>query len=541
MQRHLYTSIVIGVVTNNKDPEGLGRVRVRFPWLASSDESHWARVAQFMSGGGRGMWIIPEIDDEVLVTFEHGDVHFPYVIGHLWNGVDRPPGSSGFNADGKNDIRMFQSRAGHQMVFDDSPGGQKIRMMDGSGANTIDIFNPRNSLHHTAASGEIYIRAPQGTITIECTKLETKSTKSTSIVVGKGYSLKVGADAKIEAGTEAKIKTAKSTTVEVAAATSFKAGSQIELKATQVKIDGKQGVTIKSGMLNMVAGIKYGLTAKKLSFDTAVFGILRGVEKLNVKGGILAAVRGLFLSSSTKAFKATAGVALVDMAGALAEFKGSEVQLKLPPPPGAPPRGARPVKLWPPNTSSLKGFKKWADDVWQALPDETKAELKGDLKAVGSKLTAKIKDPWLQAALNGALDGALKGDWQQGALKALYDKTTADALAQIKDPYLKAALTGAFKALGETAEGKDVYRALVEGLYDTAKTDATKAADKAFEQWLKENVTDPQLAAALRGAYTDAKGKAPADVWGAQGVFDKPKPEVPPEVPPAGGTPGGDC
>ena len=84
----------VGIVTNNKDPEQMGRVRVRFPWLDSATESNWARCMQIMTGDGRGWWNIPEIEDEVLVAFEHGDVHFPYVIGHVWNGKDRPPAES---------------------------------------------------------------------------------------------------------------------------------------------------------------------------------------------------------------------------------------------------------------------------------------------------------------------------------------------------------------------------------------------------------------------------------------------------------------
>ena len=533
MRRQIYTSIVVGVVTNNKDPDGLGRVKVRFPWLAADEESHWARVAQFMSGGGRGMWIIPEIDDEVLLAFEHGDVHFPYVIGNVWNGVDRPPAKGGFNADGKNDVRMFQSRAGHQLVFDDTPGAQTVRLMDGSGANKVDLWNPKNSHHYTADSGEIYVRAPQGTITIECTTLTSKSTKSTSFVVGKGYSLKVGGDAKVTAGTDARIKTGKSTSFEVKAATSLKAGAQIELAATQVKIEGKGGVTIKSGLLNLVTGIKYGMTAKALSFDTAVFGIVKGVQKLSVKGGILAAIRGLFLHSSTKTFKGTGGVALVDLAGSVAELKGSEVQLKLPPPPGAPARGAKPVKLWPPDAHSLKGFKQWADNVWQALPDEVKAELKGDLKTVAGKLTAKIKDPWLQAALNGALDGIVKGGgWDavgQGALKGLYGQTVTDATSQIKDPYLRAALTGALGAIGDGKDTAAVGRAIAEGLYDAGRTAVTREADAEFAAWLKANVSDPRIAQVLTDAYTATKGQAPKDLWP-----EKKKDEAPPGAPPAG-------
>ena len=82
---------VIGIVTNNQDPDGLCRVKVKFPWLSDEVESWWARCAQPMAGADRGTMLIPEIDDEVLIGFEHGDVRFPYVVGALHNGVDKPP------------------------------------------------------------------------------------------------------------------------------------------------------------------------------------------------------------------------------------------------------------------------------------------------------------------------------------------------------------------------------------------------------------------------------------------------------------------
>jgi phage protein D/phage baseplate assembly protein gpV len=82
--------VVIGIVTNNDDPEELGRVRVKFPWLDDHVESWWARIASAGAGAGRGMLMLPQVDDEVLVAFEHGDVRFPYVIGALWNGADKP-------------------------------------------------------------------------------------------------------------------------------------------------------------------------------------------------------------------------------------------------------------------------------------------------------------------------------------------------------------------------------------------------------------------------------------------------------------------
>src|SRR5439155_18611427 len=68
------TGVVIGVVTNNKDEEGRGWVHVRFLWLSEVDESNWARIAAPMAGKERGMYFLPEVNDEVLVAFEHGDM-----------------------------------------------------------------------------------------------------------------------------------------------------------------------------------------------------------------------------------------------------------------------------------------------------------------------------------------------------------------------------------------------------------------------------------------------------------------------------------
>jgi uncharacterized protein involved in type VI secretion and phage assembly len=104
-----FYGVVVGIVTNNKDPDNLHRVKVRFPWLSNDVESHWARVAAPMAGKNRGAYFLPEVDDEVLVAFEHGQVDHPYVVGSLWNGKDNAPES---NADGENNHRTLRSRSG---------------------------------------------------------------------------------------------------------------------------------------------------------------------------------------------------------------------------------------------------------------------------------------------------------------------------------------------------------------------------------------------------------------------------------------------
>lgn len=112
--------VAIALVTQNNDPEKLCRVKVRFPWHDKPTESYWARLATPMAGNDRGLVLIPEVGDEVLVAFEREDVRFPYVIGALWNGQDSPPVA---NDDGKNDKRTLQSRKKHMLLFDDGTRG----------------------------------------------------------------------------------------------------------------------------------------------------------------------------------------------------------------------------------------------------------------------------------------------------------------------------------------------------------------------------------------------------------------------------------
>jgi len=127
---------VVGVVSSIDDPDGLGRVRVQFPWLKEDVESRWARLMSFMAGADRGGVFRPEVGDEVLVLFEHGDLRFPYVIGGVWNGRDAMPGERG--GDGKNDIRLIKSRSGHTIVLDDTSGSEKITVTDKSG-NSVEL------------------------------------------------------------------------------------------------------------------------------------------------------------------------------------------------------------------------------------------------------------------------------------------------------------------------------------------------------------------------------------------------------------------
>lgn len=158
--------VVTGVVTNNQDPEKLGRVRLRFPWLSDEEESPWARVAVPMAGKESGLWLPPGVDDEVLVAFEQGDPRFPYVVGSLWSQNALPPPAG----DAPGDVRVLRSRSGHTVRLDDTEGEEKIEIIDKSEKNSIVISTKDNTLTLTcdadltleSKSGKLVLKAAGG-------------------------------------------------------------------------------------------------------------------------------------------------------------------------------------------------------------------------------------------------------------------------------------------------------------------------------------------------------------------------------------------
>lgn len=121
--------VAVAVVLDNMDTTGEARVQVQLPWLPGVEP--WARVAVGAAGSGRGFYLIPQVGDEVVVGFEHGDVRAPYVLGSLWNGMDKPPTTVPTDARSKVILRTEQ---GHEIRLDDleqsltvtTPDGQKI-------------------------------------------------------------------------------------------------------------------------------------------------------------------------------------------------------------------------------------------------------------------------------------------------------------------------------------------------------------------------------------------------------------------------------
>ena len=231
------------LVTNVKDPDNLGRAKVKFPWLDDVIETDWVRIASPTAGAGRGFFTLPEIDDEVLVAFDHGDLQRPYILGGMWNGKDKPPkATTAVDANsGAVITRALTSRKGHFVAISDKDGEESVEIGTTDARLRIKLDKDGKALILNC-SDKIEIDA-DGDITI--TSAKKVCIKATGDLELAGQNIKVTAQANLDLKANGNM-TAKGTqaTFEGSATTAVKGatlqlqGSAIaELKAPLVKIN----------------------------------------------------------------------------------------------------------------------------------------------------------------------------------------------------------------------------------------------------------------------------------------------------------------
>ncbi|HMF57057.1 MAG TPA: phage baseplate assembly protein V [Pyrinomonadaceae bacterium] len=124
-----YYGVVEAIVTDNNDPNKEGRVKVQFPWFDEQMETEWCRLRQLYAGNDYGTFFVPEVGDEVLVAFIHGDMRQPIILGGLYNGKDKPPS---FHAKDK-DQKMIRTKGKHEILLDDTNDQQRVRIKTNGG------------------------------------------------------------------------------------------------------------------------------------------------------------------------------------------------------------------------------------------------------------------------------------------------------------------------------------------------------------------------------------------------------------------------
>jgi uncharacterized protein involved in type VI secretion and phage assembly len=194
----LWHGVYPALVTDIKDPDKQGRVKVKLPWspdAAGASCELWARLATMMGGNSRGTWFIPDVDDEVLVAFEGGHVFRAYVVGALWNGQDAPPET--MDGAGNNYKKVVCSRNGVKLTLDDqdgqeqmileTPGGQKITLKDGPGAVTIEDSNGNSVKLESAgitiiASAKVTVQASQVSVSASMVSVDAGMSSFSGVV-----------------------------------------------------------------------------------------------------------------------------------------------------------------------------------------------------------------------------------------------------------------------------------------------------------------------------------------------------------------------
>lgn len=191
--RESWPGAVVAVVTDANDPENLGRVKVKYPWMTNDADSFWARIISAGAGPETGLFMVPEVGDEVMVIFEHGDFNRPYVLGGLWNGQHAipPPGAGAANNE-KPKVRTWHSRTGHHIsVYDNADN--KVEIVT-AGGHSLTLDDKNKKIELVTSGGQKLLVDDQG----NSLTLETAGTfdiKSTG-----NLTLKSSANVKIEAG-----------------------------------------------------------------------------------------------------------------------------------------------------------------------------------------------------------------------------------------------------------------------------------------------------------------------------------------------------
>ena len=206
-----YHGVYIGLVTNNEDPDNLSRVKVKLPWLSDRDESNWARIVMPGAGKERGLYVMPEIDDEVLVAFEQGDPNRPVIIGNMWNSKDKTPlGQATAVASGKVKTRIFQTRGGHYLKFvEDSDGYIELQDAGGNTQLKLDYISKEITLKST---GKVNVEGSQDVTVKAATKVVVDG--SSSVEISSNGNIKVAATGNLELSASGMV-TIRGTTVNI--------------------------------------------------------------------------------------------------------------------------------------------------------------------------------------------------------------------------------------------------------------------------------------------------------------------------------------
>lgn len=212
----------------------LARVRVRFPWMEPTMDSFWAPIASLLAGKKRGARFMPEIGDETLVAFDHGQFDHPYVVGFLWNGSDEAPDSVVTN-------RIIVTPGGHELRFEDQEGERRI-VIKTAGAHQVALDDKAKSIVVESTAGHrLELLDNAGTVTLETKdggKVTLENSPGTALVEASQNRIRLGpAGITIEvvSGTLT-VKSSSTMNIQSSAAVNVKTSGLVSVTATAVSV-----------------------------------------------------------------------------------------------------------------------------------------------------------------------------------------------------------------------------------------------------------------------------------------------------------------
>jgi type VI secretion system secreted protein VgrG len=221
-------NIEIAEVSDNKDPEKLGRVKIKFYWQNSDAESVWVRVSTLYSGEGKGILFTPEVGAQVVVGFQQNDPRQPVILGSLYPKSD----GESYTSD-SNNLKMIMTRGGNSITFDDTDNDQRVILTNENNNKTSLVLSFKND-------GTIEMKT-QGSLSLEGKDISIKS-----------QTLKIEADQTIEMEAQQGTKI-KSAQFKIDANASLELATQgsLKIEGAMVDVEGQAMINMKAGIIKL--------------------------------------------------------------------------------------------------------------------------------------------------------------------------------------------------------------------------------------------------------------------------------------------------
>jgi type VI secretion system secreted protein VgrG len=228
------------VVTDTNDPEGMGRIKVRFFWQDSSEESPWLRIITPYAGDNKGIFFVPEIGEEVLVGFENRNAEKPFILGAHFNGKKKPDDWKG----SKNDKKAIRTRSGHTIEFNDESGKEEITIYDKDNVNTIVLSSHGKEMTVTC----------KGDLKIEAQNIQVTAHKDYTLKVDGKINISSMKETEIAATGKCTVKTSQDMSLEAMSNLKAKANASAEISGATVAAKGQATAELSSGAATTVKG-----------------------------------------------------------------------------------------------------------------------------------------------------------------------------------------------------------------------------------------------------------------------------------------------